>query len=279
MIKSKTVCLNMIVKNEAHVLEKTLLCLVGYIEFDYYVICDTGSTDGTQQLIKNFFDERGIKGEVHDREWKNFGFNRSEAFKLAEGKSDYVFVFDADDYIHGDVSFSRSLDKDFYLFKFGPNFIYYRPLLFKNNLNWSFKCVLHEYAHSPLASTSENILGDYFFVSGRSGSRNKDQKAKREKDVKVLEDALKEEPNNERYWFYLAQTYKDSEMYEDAIEAYDKRIRLGGWDQETFFTLLQKAECYEALGEKEKAKNTFFESFKFRPSRIEGLYKVGKQEK
>lgn len=267
----------MIVKNEVHVLEKTLNCLFKYINFDYYVICDTGSTDGTQDLIKNYFNSKGVRGEIHQREWKNFGFNRSEAFSFAEGRSDYVFVFDADDYIYGEVDFPDELDKDFYLFKFGPDFIYYRPLLFKNNLSWSFKCVLHEYAYSPLASSSEEVSGDYFFESGRSGDRNKNQKEKKEKDIKTLEDAVKEEPQNERYWFYLAQTYKDSGLNEQAVEAYNKRISLCGWDQETFFALYQKAECLRNSNSKwEDVKNAYLDSFKFRPNRIEGLYEIGK---
>lgn len=267
----------MIVKDEAHVLKRTLDCLLSHVKFDYYVVCDTGSTDGTQDLIKNYFTSKGIPGEVHQREWKNFGFNRSEAFSLAEGKSDYVFVFDADDYVHGKIDWPHKLDKDFYLFKFGPDFIYHRPLLFKNNLSWSFKCVLHEYAHSPLASTNETIDGEYFLESGRSGSRNKDQKEKREKDIKTLEEAIREEPENERYWFYLAEAYKDSEMYEKAVEAYEKRINLTGWDQETFFAFLQRANCLKALNrDSEAVVNAYLESFQFRPQRIEGLYEIGK---
>ena len=49
----KTICLNMIVKDEAHIITETLNNISKYI--DYWVISDTGSTDGTQDLIKNFF--------------------------------------------------------------------------------------------------------------------------------------------------------------------------------------------------------------------------------
>jgi len=50
-----SLCLNMIVKDEAHVIEKTLQNLDQYIIFDYYVICDTGSSDNTKEIIKNHF--------------------------------------------------------------------------------------------------------------------------------------------------------------------------------------------------------------------------------
>ena len=51
----KTICLNMIVKNEAHIILETLNSVKKYI--DYWVISDTGSTDGTQTVIKEFFEK------------------------------------------------------------------------------------------------------------------------------------------------------------------------------------------------------------------------------
>jgi cellulose synthase/poly-beta-1,6-N-acetylglucosamine synthase-like glycosyltransferase len=48
--KKKTVCLNMIVKNESQVIEKCLASVKPLI--DYWVIVDTGSTDKTQQIVK-----------------------------------------------------------------------------------------------------------------------------------------------------------------------------------------------------------------------------------
>ena len=68
-----TICLNMIVKNEAHIIEDTFDRLLLKIKFDYYVICDTGSTDDTVQIIENYFLKVGIQGEIHEHTWKNFG--------------------------------------------------------------------------------------------------------------------------------------------------------------------------------------------------------------
>lgn len=50
----QTICLNMIVKNESHVIIKTLNNLLSYISFDYWVISDTGSSDNTKELIIDF---------------------------------------------------------------------------------------------------------------------------------------------------------------------------------------------------------------------------------
>jgi glycosyltransferase involved in cell wall biosynthesis len=74
------ICLNMIVKNEAHVVRETLDSAAPYISS--WVIVDTGSDDGTQDLIANHMARLGIPGELHERPWRNFGHNRTEALSL-----------------------------------------------------------------------------------------------------------------------------------------------------------------------------------------------------
>lgn len=64
--KKTTICLNMIVKNERAVIERCLQSVVKYI--DYWVICDTGSTDGTQQKIQHFFQSNNVPGELFQDE-------------------------------------------------------------------------------------------------------------------------------------------------------------------------------------------------------------------
>jgi glycosyltransferase involved in cell wall biosynthesis len=55
---SRKFCLNMIVKNEAHVICETFDNLLKFIPFDYWVISDTGSTDNTQNLICEYFSKK-----------------------------------------------------------------------------------------------------------------------------------------------------------------------------------------------------------------------------
>ena len=53
--KQFSICLNMIVKDESQIIVKTLTNLCVKINFDYWVICDTGSSDNTKELIQEFF--------------------------------------------------------------------------------------------------------------------------------------------------------------------------------------------------------------------------------
>jgi glycosyltransferase involved in cell wall biosynthesis len=87
-----SICLSMIVKDEADVIERLLASVRGAI--DSWVICDTGSTDGTQDLIRNAMKD--IPGALFERPWRNFGENRSELMELAAGRADYLLLLDAD---------------------------------------------------------------------------------------------------------------------------------------------------------------------------------------
>ena len=74
-----TICLNMIIKNEAPVIRRCLDSVKPFI--DSWVIVDTGSSDDTQQIVRDTM--AGLPGELHERPWKNFGHNRNEALELA----------------------------------------------------------------------------------------------------------------------------------------------------------------------------------------------------
>ena len=96
-VKPATVSLSIIVKNEAAVIERMLKTV--YPILDYYVVVDTGSTDGTQDIIRKFFEEKGIPGEVIDHPWKNFEDARNTALKAVKDKADFGFWIDADEQV------------------------------------------------------------------------------------------------------------------------------------------------------------------------------------
>ena len=89
----QTICLCMIVKNEAPVIRRCLDSVQPIV--DYWVIVDTGSTDGAQDIIREHL--RDLPGELHERPWRDFAYNRSEALALARPHADYSLIIDADD--------------------------------------------------------------------------------------------------------------------------------------------------------------------------------------
>lgn len=265
------ICLNMIVKDESAVICRCLTSVLPVI--DYWVIIDTGSTDGTQKIIKEFMEKNKVPGELHERPWVNFGYNRNEALKLAKDKGDYIFFIDADNTFEYETGFKlENLDKDFYyamLSDAGSK--YGRISLIKNNLNWEWIGVLHEAVCSPTAKTHAT-LDKVTQLVRMDGSRSKDPK-KYEKDAAVLEAALINEPNNSRYVFYLAQSYQDAGNYPMALKNYEKRATMGGWDEEVFTSLLKIGKLQEQMKmSSEHVVSSYNKAYQYRKTRVEPLY-------
>jgi glycosyltransferase involved in cell wall biosynthesis len=287
--------LAMIVKNEnTYHFRQCLESIAPYI--DYYIIADNGSTDGTQQFIKDFFSERGIEGEVHDVEWVNFGHNRSEVLEMCKGKTEFTIMLDADDYIEGrpalNVDTMRKQDLDGWGLRIKRgDFTWWRNQVFRADSDWCYVGVLHEYAMCKKENPKfGRIDGDYHLEARTLGARNKkedgsdlDFKEKYAKDAEVLLSALTNpddpayEPNNGRYQFYLGQSYFDSQQWEKAEEAYGKRAAMGGWLEEAFYSCFRVAIC-KMFQDKPwpECQDTLLQAWNMKPDRAEPLYQLAK---
>lgn len=281
----KTICLNMIVKNESAIIRDTLENIMAHVPLDYYVISDTGSDDNTADIIKQFFDEKGIQGEIHHDEWVNFAHNRNCALQHAQGKTDYVLIFDADDRFEGNFVLPEELTSDRYYLRMansvtGAN-VYFRTLMFRNDGSFYWRGVLHEFVEQRKKTIVEQkIFGDYYVISGRFGARSNNPQ-KYFQDAQVLEKAFyspEDEDLKDRYAFYTAQSYRDADMPEKAIEWYAKRANLGGWYEEVYYSLLQiallKIELNAPLDE---VQNLLLAAYEYRPQRAESLYHLARQ--
>jgi len=281
-----TLC--MIVKDEHHCIERCLESV--YKHIDRYDITDTGSTDGTQDIIKKFFEEKGIPGEVHQSDWKGFGDHagnmgsRTESLLNAE-KSDaeYAWVIDADDSIDGDFGWPEVMDSHSYSLKIHRgDFTWWRNQVFKLGMGWKYVGILHEYAacnNGDQQVTSQRINGNYFVVARTEGARNVgiDAKDKYAKDADVLEKAIIDEPDNHRYWFYLGQSYFDSQQWEKSKRAYEHRASLGGWEEEAFYALFRVAICSSLMDESiDVQAHYYMRAYDYRPIRAEPLHQISR---
>ena len=266
----KRICLNMIVKNESAVIERCLDSLRDHI--DAWVIVDTGSTDDTMEKIRACL--KGIPGALHQREWRNFGSNRSEATALAyEGGCDYMLFMDADDVLLTPPKFEWPELKDhvYELWLQYGGYRYARQMLVSTKLMWRWVGVLHEYPESIPAAQSFGRLDHPQVKSSTEGARSSDP-MKYHNDALLLEQGLKSEPNNVRYMFYLAQSYRDSGDLDAAIGAYERRVAAGGWEEEVWRSHLEIARLKEKLARPfEEIHSTFLKVFDARPKRAEPL--------
>ncbi|ESK38091.1 hypothetical protein P256_02015 [Acinetobacter nectaris CIP 110549] len=230
-MKKMTICLNMIVKNEANIIVETLNNIRSFIEIDYIVICDTGSSDGTQEIIKSYLDRYHLQGEVLEHIWKDFAHNRNLALDACKGKSDYILVFDADDRFYGDFILPNPLSYDIYHLTFKSaerEFFYKRKLLFRNNGLVKWVGVLHESIVNIESNLSEfEVQGHYYIQTGHFGARSQDPQ-KYLKDAEVLTQAFENEKDDlllkARYAYYAATSYYSYNDINQAIFWFKKRV-------------------------------------------------------
>lgn len=266
-----TICLNMIVRNEAHIVTEVLDAVAPYISC--WVIVDTGSEDGTQDVIRHHMARLGIPGRLYDRPWRNFGENRSEALELAQGRADYIWVMDADDTVHGRLELA-GLTADVYAMRINDGLVYWRRQLFRSGMPWRYIGVVHEYAECDVPFLEARIDGDYYIESRRIGARNIDPlKYARDRDLLLAE--AQRDPDNARTVFYLAESYCNLGDFANAQLWSARRAAMGGWDEEVYYSLWQVARMMAAQDQPWPAVlDAYLRAWEFRPTRAEPLQAI-----
>jgi len=273
------ICLTMIVRNESRIIERCLNSVAHLV--DCVSICDTGSTDNTVEIIERFLKEKKIPGKVVRHEWKNFGVNRSRSIEAAQEllhtlniplETTWLLLLDADMVLEVLPQFrKKALCSDSYLFMQKSHFsTYYNTRLVRASMPWKCVGVTHEYWACKEA-LSQDTLKELVIDDREDGGCKED---KLQRDLKLLVQGLIEEPENVRYMFYLAQTLMGLNRYKEAIDCYKKRIHMGGWKEELWYSRLMIAECYQTLNQWNEALSWYLEAYNTSPSRAEPLQKI-----
>lgn len=280
-INKQKIALCMIVKDEESVITRCFNSVKGFV--DYYVICDTGSTDNTIKVIKDYWKEHDLKGEIHEKPWVNFAHNRNEALNYGSSAPvDYLMTLDADEVIvpfeegvmkeSSNVLNLPNLDGDtIYVTTVYGNIQYRRVQFIKRGLSWRWEQPVHEYCWAPDASTEqhlESICCKPLPDGGRSSDPHKYMK-----DALVFERYILDNPEDWRAWFYLAQSYADAGEYEKALKPLEVAIENCTWDEEKFIAQLRKARWRRQLGASvEEVLDDYLKAYNILPSRAEPLY-------
>ena len=266
-----SVCLSMIVKNEAPVIRRCLASVLPFI--DAWAVCDTGSTDGTQGVVSDMLG--ALPGAVYDRPWRDFSHNRNEALEFSREWADYGLVIDADEVLVVDPGFVLpELTADAYRSRHRgaqSDSDFERIKLVRTTSAWRYVGPVHEVLSCRGAAEPVHIEG-MLCVGHFDGARNRgDARDKYLADAALLEHALLTDPNNARNVFYLAQSYRDAGDRPLAIANYRRRAGMGGWAEEAWYALYQTGLLLLAEGELPEGIGALLEAFQLRPSRVEPL--------
>ncbi|MBX3709608.1 MAG: hypothetical protein KIT56_08135 [Gammaproteobacteria bacterium] len=274
------------IKNEAHVIEETLLPLVsGGIR--HIIILDTGSTDDTVQVTQDFFSRHGIEGCIYQEPFVDFAISRNRALELTEQyypETKFILMLDAEWCLHHVNELLTFCEQEknnhtpLYLIKIKMSSLDFTTArLFRASARIRFKGVVHEV---PEIFTFVQIPGSVY-VEVKSSSRGVEKSKQRwRRDAELLLKSYHETPDDPRTVFYLAQTYHCLGEIEKAYTFYQVRERLNGWDEENFITLFRLGCLAEEMHKSNHntpwsiAMEYYLKAYACRPRRIEPLIKI-----
>lgn len=271
-------CLNAIVKNEGEKIERMLKSVAPFITS--WIIVDTGSTDDTKDRIHRFFKDAGIPGDIFDAPFENFSQARNAALDIARamspifGQPDYFLLCDADMelVVKDPAGFLEDRNGTTYEMYQHAGAVQYTNARLLNALgDWHYKGVTHEFLDAP---NTGRIGADMAYFVDHADGANRPDKFKR--DIRLLKQGLKDEPNNERYMFYLACSYRDAGKFAEAAKWFERRIRAGGWDEEVWQAKVNRAHALAGLGDYDGFVAGLFDAYSFRPTRAEPMYDLAK---
>jgi glycosyltransferase involved in cell wall biosynthesis len=228
--------LNTIVKDEAH-------CILMMLESaakisDAIVIADTGSTDGTQDLIRKFGEENNIPTYVFERPFddfeksRNFGMQKARdvVSELGWNPNDcWTWWCDADEtIIVDDNKFNKNqFNKDLFMINtYIGAMKYTRNTFARVSKPFRFYGPVHEF----IVCDEENITsglaeGVHVDVKMIGKSWQGDISKKYLDHAHKLEAYIAADRKDPRWIFYTAQSYHDSASMKDNKEENEERLR------------------------------------------------------
>lgn len=283
--------LTQIVKNEAHVITRMLNSIKPIV--DIVCLVDTGSTDDTIEVVKNWGTQNNIETHVFERAFDNFENSRNYSIQMAReitkdrGNDFWGFWLDADETIEVLPSFNKNkIDKDLYMFNTYINVMKYtRNECFKLDKPFRFYGPVHEYIVCDDKNITSGLMeGINVRVQMDGGSWKGNIPDKYKSHAFVLEKYIDQNRQDPRWIFYTAQSYHDSACMPDNREENEERLRRSlkyykerisrpdGYPEEVFYSQFRVGTIMRALEEPwNLTMNEFLKAYSFDPLRAEPI--------
>jgi tetratricopeptide (TPR) repeat protein len=213
-----------------------------------------------------------LPGELEERSWVDFATNRNQALQLAKRHGDYALFVDADDMLEVvDPAALAALDAPLYVVESIVREVSgWNPFLARLDLDWRWNGVLHEVLVTPQKVQRQRLQGVRLHKLGGGARSRIGLQGKYARDAEVLQRALEDEPENARYMFYLGHSLRESGQWQGAIDAYQRRIEMGGWAEEVFVSKLLVATLKEHVSAPyAEVISAYLDAYDFRPRRAE----------
>ncbi len=263
-----SVCL--IVKDEREVIARCLECALKFA--DEIVIVDTGSSDGTLEIVKEFTDK------VYSYEW-NYDFSAARNYAFDKAGGEFLMWLDADDVVTDEncekikklmesdsqfdmafLPYVAALDGD------TVTFVYYRERIFRRKLNYKFSGAVHE-AVEP----SGRIIyydAEIFHKKVKAGNPLRNLVIYQ----KLIAQGI---CLNEREKFYYGRELLFNKMYRESIAVLEYFLNGDGWTENKIEACINLFRAYSAVGRIQEGINCIFKSFLYAAPRSEACCILG----
>lgn len=276
-----TLALSITAKDEAAVIGRCIASARPFVT--RAVLVDTGSTDDTIEVARRTCERLRLPLEVHHREWHDFATNYTIALDLARPLAGYVWLLDADEVASAPVGWTFPADRPdaFECCRiWAGDWEVWGTRIFRSDRPWRYVGARH--ARPVLEGASVARIEGLEVDNRRDGhSGNAEHAAQRERflrDVDTFTEQLRHNPSDTRAAYYLAQSYHDAGMVEEALAAYHHRAEMpGGFDEERYLSLLQVARYKRRLRHSpDSVTQAYRAAHAARPSRHEALVELAR---
>jgi glycosyltransferase involved in cell wall biosynthesis len=258
---SVSIAATMIVQNEHEVIRR---CLESLRSFDKVFILDTGSTDRTGEICREFPNVVYIADKY---KWNDDDAEaRNEALKLNHfGKFDWTYTIDADEWLEGKaadiiIEFANGapasvLAADVTIRLVSDGSMHYQPRLFRNQLNIGYIGAGHPYLGflDTRGAVPPSLTLDVMHMHEPSPNHRTDP----ERYMRQLNRAIAQDGRIPRHLFYLAREFAFRGRWQDAANLYREYLNdpRAVWMPEQNEARLNLAKCcwQMSLGEEARA--------------------------
>jgi predicted O-methyltransferase YrrM len=270
------------VKNGGPQFEQMLLDNMPH--FDSWTILDTGSTDGTIDIINRVLVGKK-KGQLFQEPFINFRDSRNRCLDLAGNRCKFITMLDDTYVIQGNIrGFLNEIRGDqlassFTIYIQSDDTIYGSNRIIKNKSGLRYVHRIHE------VITDKNNINivipkEFVTIDDRRFDYMETRTMERKQlDLKLLFEELEENPHDPRAYYYLAQTYNLLEDYEKAFYYFTKRAEFtnSGFLQERVDAVFESARIANFKLNKpwEMVEELYNKCYKADESRPEALYFIG----
>ncbi len=248
--------LAMMVKNEPNI-DITVESVKDIVE--HVFIEDTGSTDDCKKQYNVLIDKyKHLKFHIIEREFVDFAVTRNALLDYIDEtipEQGYVIFLDGNEYVRVKEPFMQlvtAMGTDVHVYcvdaqwEGKSNVGYTKFLLTRTHSNLRYKGCVHEYIDVDSDMIIYKLENVQIIKMVTEEEENKTADRIFNRDIDMLKRDLELGLHPARSYYFLGKTYRQSSRHDEAIEAFEERIKLGTSvnREETYTTYMELANLY-----------------------------------